>query len=605
MYNQDVIDRLNNLTNLYALKNANIKVISKKNEFGDVVKFFAQINSENVIQRITYKASGCTTFVALCSYFCEIVEGNTISKATKIDENDLMKFSKLDDSKTHVYKIILDTFALLIKKYNDGIKKGKIKPCEPIKITDVKSAKKEIKKSKKENKTISNSEILSSLKMYASKNTSAVKDTKKSSKASSKAIVEQNEEIITTIISQTKQKRTKSSLTHMDNNLIGSTKNEAKLATKEETKIENSKMGNSKMEVSKIENAKKEKVQKEHAKKEKANSKKSSASKNSEQATITSANITNQSKSMATKDIVTDDIDITNVSVETKKLNSKKDVKSARNLDKIENTETLKKSKKDSSKVEKTSKSKKTAKTDNSLEQRKIAKQDVAESIVVEPETQEKTSISQEVELIPSQNTTYEQNVEIIEPTQDSGNQLSTISSQDGVVITTAGQKRSTIQVKRTITTTSETKRSQISSMDNGTYVETKKSLEHARFLERSTQIARLAEMGQSSEKKVANEMKLSHLTALNETIKNKETNEKMKNNSNNLNSILDRIKLNSINNQPKEIVESKNEVVVESAIEENKTADKETKENETKKDKKNKDKPKKEKKSLFSWFKK
>lgn len=581
MYNQDVIDRLNNLTNLYALKNANIKVISKKNEFGDVVKFFAQINSENVIQRITYKASGCTTFVALCSYFCEIVEGNTISKATKIDENDLMKFSKLDDSKTHVYKIILDTFALLIKKYNDGIKKGKIKPCEPIKITDVKSAKKEIKKSKKENKTILNSEILSSLKMYASKNNSAGKSIKKLSKTSSKAVaMEQNDEVITTSVSQIKQTRTKTTLTKMGNNLLEDTRNEAKLATKENTEIGKSK-------------------------KEKGN-KKSSTSKNSKQTTITSANIINQSKSMATKDISTDDIDITNVSVETKKTNSKKDVKSAKKLDNIENTKTLKKSKKDSSKIEKTSKAKKTTKTDNSLEQRKIAKQNVTETIVVEPETQEKTAISQEVELIPSQNTTYEQNVEIIEPTQGSDNQLNTISSQDGVVITTAGQKRSTIQVKRTITTTSETKRSQISNIDNGTYVETKKSLEHAKFLERSTQIARLAELGQSSEKKVANEMKLSHLTALNETIKNKETNEKMKNNSNNLNSILDRIKLNSINNHhPKEIVESKNEVVVESAIEENKTADNEIKEKETKKDKKNKDKPKKEKKSLFSWFKK
>lgn len=581
MYNQDVIDRLNNLTNLYALKNANIKVISKKNEFGDVVKFFAQINSENVIQRITYKASGCTTFVALCSYFCEIVEGNTISKATKIDENDLMKFSKLDDSKTHVYKIILDTFALLIKKYNDGIKKGKITPCEPIKITDVKSAKKEIKKSKKENKTISNSEILSSLKMYASKNTSAGKSTKKSNKNSTKAIaMEQNDEVITTSISQNKQTRTKTSLTKMKNNLIEDKKKESKSATKENTEIEKSK-------------------------KEKANSKKSSASKNSKQATITNANIINQSKSTATKDIVTNDVDITNVGVETKKSNNKKDVKSAKNIDKIEKTETLKKTKKDSSKVEKTSKAKKTTKTDISLEQRKIAKQEVNESIVVEPETQEITSISQEVELIPSQNTTYEQNVEIIEPAQDSGNQLSTISSQEGVVITTAGQKRSTIQVKRTITTTSEIKRSQINNIDNGTYVETKKSLEHAKFLERSTQIARLAELGQSSEKKVANEMKLSHLTALNETIKNKETNEKMKNNSNNLNLILDRIKLNSINNQPKETVESKNEVVVESTIGENETADKETKEKETKKDKKNKDKPKKEKKSLFSWFKK
>lgn len=148
MYNQDVIDRLNNLTNLYALKNANIKVISKKNSFGDVVKFFAQINTENIIQRITYKASGCSTFMALCSYFCEIVEGKTIDKTLKINEADLEKFSKLEESKTHVYKIILDTFALLIKKYKTGVQKGKIIPCEPLN-NNVEVIKKSKKTSKK------------------------------------------------------------------------------------------------------------------------------------------------------------------------------------------------------------------------------------------------------------------------------------------------------------------------------------------------------------------------------------------------------------------------------------------------------------------------
>ncbi len=574
MYNQDVIDRLNNLTNLYALKNANIKVISKKNEFGDVVKFFAQINSENVIQRITYKASGCTTFVALCSYFCEIVEGNTISKATKIDENDLMKFSKLDDSKTHVYKIILDTFALLIKKYNDGIKKGKIKPCEPIKITDVKSAKKEIKKSKKESKTISNSEILSSLKMYSSRNASTGKSTKKSSSASAKAVVVEQNDLITTSVSQTKQTRTKVSLA-----LEGSKK-----------KQENS---NAKLEV------------KEIAKKEKDN-KKSATSKNSKQVAVKSANATNESKSskttkesksIASKNIVTDETNIISTSIE-KKSSNRKGLKSAKSKDVAEKKSDVKTLKKESLNKDKKSKDKK------SLEQKNSAKQEVVETIVV-PSVQEKDTISQEVNILPSQNTTYEQNVEIIEPTQDSNNQLSTVASQEGVVITTAGQKRSTIQVKRTITTTSETKRSEISNIDNQTYVETKKSLEHARFLERSTQIARLAELGQSSEKQVANEMKLSHLSALNETIKNKETNEKMKNNSNSLNSILDRIKLNSINNQPKEKIESKNEVVVESVVVENKVSDNDTKEKDSKKEKKSKDKPKKEKKSLFSWFKK
>lgn len=187
MYNQDVIDRLNNLTNLYALKNANVKIISKKNEFGDMVKFFAQINTENIIQRITYKATGCTTFMALCSYFCEIVEGKTIDKALKINEKDLEKFSKLEESKTHVYKIILGTFALLIKKYNVGIKKGKIVPCEPLK--EIETPKTKVKKTNKidEKKVISDIQSKYAYSASSKKESKSTKD-KKTNKVSKKSM---------------------------------------------------------------------------------------------------------------------------------------------------------------------------------------------------------------------------------------------------------------------------------------------------------------------------------------------------------------------------------------------------------------------------------
>ena len=37
MYNEKIIDRLNNLTYLGTLKNANITILSRPNEFSDVV----------------------------------------------------------------------------------------------------------------------------------------------------------------------------------------------------------------------------------------------------------------------------------------------------------------------------------------------------------------------------------------------------------------------------------------------------------------------------------------------------------------------------------------------------------------------------------------
>lgn len=132
MYNEKIISRLNNLTYLGTLKNANVTMLSKPNDFSDVVKFFAQINTNNVIQKITFKASGCTTFMAMCSFFCEMIENKSIEDALKITKENFEQIIILPEIRTHVYSIILNTFALLIKKYRKGIEKGVIIPCEVI-----------------------------------------------------------------------------------------------------------------------------------------------------------------------------------------------------------------------------------------------------------------------------------------------------------------------------------------------------------------------------------------------------------------------------------------------------------------------------------------
>ena len=142
MYNEIIINRLNNLTYLSALKNSNATAITKKNPYGDIVKFYAQINKNNVIQAISFKASGCSYFIALSSYFCELVEGKTIDEALKIKEKDLIAFAELDESKHHIYPIILNTFALLVKKYRKGLETGKIVPCEVAKKTQIETKKK-------------------------------------------------------------------------------------------------------------------------------------------------------------------------------------------------------------------------------------------------------------------------------------------------------------------------------------------------------------------------------------------------------------------------------------------------------------------------------
>ena len=114
MIDNKIISRLEHLTYLGRVKGFNVSIVSKKPEYHDIVKFYAQINTDNRIQKISFQASGCTTFMAMCSYFCELIEGMKVSSASKVTKEDLEKFVKADKSSEHVYPIIFDTFQLLL-----------------------------------------------------------------------------------------------------------------------------------------------------------------------------------------------------------------------------------------------------------------------------------------------------------------------------------------------------------------------------------------------------------------------------------------------------------------------------------------------------------
>ena len=159
MYNEKILSELNNLIYLNAMKNSNVNVISKKNAFGDTVKFYAQINSEDVIEKISYKASGCTHFLVYCNYFCSLVEGKKIDVALKINAKKLEEFSQLDESKIHVIEIILNAFTLLIKKYRKGVEQGTILPIE-VKKNDVENLQEVKVDTKKDIKEVSKNNVV-------------------------------------------------------------------------------------------------------------------------------------------------------------------------------------------------------------------------------------------------------------------------------------------------------------------------------------------------------------------------------------------------------------------------------------------------------------
>ena len=129
MYNEKILNQLDNLKYLGALKGSTVSIVSKPNEFGDAVKFYAQINKDDIIQKISYRASGCTHFLVFCNYFCSLVEGKTVKAALNIKAEKLENFVELDESKIHIVPIILNAFALLIKRYRKGVENGKIEPC--------------------------------------------------------------------------------------------------------------------------------------------------------------------------------------------------------------------------------------------------------------------------------------------------------------------------------------------------------------------------------------------------------------------------------------------------------------------------------------------
>ena len=122
MSENNILKRLENLPYLSVLRSRNISILSKPNIYHDSVKFFAQIDDNNIVKKISFKASGCTAFMLMCSYFCELVEGKKISTALKINMDDLVKFMPLKDSQKHVVEIIVKTFALMINKYNKGVR---------------------------------------------------------------------------------------------------------------------------------------------------------------------------------------------------------------------------------------------------------------------------------------------------------------------------------------------------------------------------------------------------------------------------------------------------------------------------------------------------
>ena len=244
MSKEIVLDRLNNLKYLRPLKNANITAMSKKNTYGDVVKFYAQINTEEVVQKISYKATGCSHFIAYCDYYCQLVEGKNLKKIQKITIEDLEKFDKLDKTRVHVADIILTTFVTLIKKYKKGVDKGTITPCEVEEnIEDKEIKSKNVKKiDKKENLEISLTKKYSKVKEKKVVKKTKVKEVEVVSQAIDEQQITTKDKKLTKNVKKSDKQAKENSQTiktiETQNNTIGNNEQEANVTKKSSSSLD-------------------------------------------------------------------------------------------------------------------------------------------------------------------------------------------------------------------------------------------------------------------------------------------------------------------------------------------------------------------------------
>lgn len=219
MYNEIILSRLDNLPYLKTLKGSNITATSKKNQYNDIVKFYARINSNDVVENISFKATGCTYFLVFCDYFCSLAEGKTIKNILKIDAEKMYTLMPLTDNRKHVIDIIFATFQLLAKKYKKGIEKGTITPIDVEEKPDENKDKSETKtkstSSKKENtsrettqKESSKKENNQKLLKEMSKNVSKEKKIEDAPKKSKSSTAKESNKVETKVESNDVKKET-------------------------------------------------------------------------------------------------------------------------------------------------------------------------------------------------------------------------------------------------------------------------------------------------------------------------------------------------------------------------------------------------------------
>ncbi len=82
-YTQKVLDLFRNPKNLGKLEDANVIAVAGNPACGDMITFYMKINSQAVIEKISFESYGCAANIATASVVTEMIKDLSVERAWK------------------------------------------------------------------------------------------------------------------------------------------------------------------------------------------------------------------------------------------------------------------------------------------------------------------------------------------------------------------------------------------------------------------------------------------------------------------------------------------------------------------------------------------
>jgi nitrogen fixation NifU-like protein len=80
-YNPKVLELFRNPKNLGKMEDATVTAVAGNPACGDMITYYAKINDQDVIEKITFESYGCAANIATASIVTDMVKGMTLKEA--------------------------------------------------------------------------------------------------------------------------------------------------------------------------------------------------------------------------------------------------------------------------------------------------------------------------------------------------------------------------------------------------------------------------------------------------------------------------------------------------------------------------------------------